>query len=342
MAESGKAGHRAVVVGVGSIGERHLRCFKATGRVEAGFVEINPALRKTIAERYSVGPLAFDSLDAALAHKLDGGGFNVGVVCTPAPYHLPIASQMLRAGMHVLIEKPLSTSLDGVDDLRKEIERSGKTVGVAYVLRTIPSLAAMRQAILSGRFGRPVEVLVASGQHFPFFRPAYRDIYYKDRKTGGGAIQDAITHMVNAVEWIVGPADRLIADAAHLVLEGVTVEDTVHVVTRHGGVMGCLTLNQHQMANETSITVNCTGGTVRWEIVNNRWRWTTRPDEPWHDEDFPPAERDTHFINQAHAFLDAVEGKRPVLCTFDEGVQTLKVNLAMLASSDAPPWRNVN
>lgn len=332
--------HRVLVVGVGSIGERHLRCFKATGRVEAGFVEINPALRKTIAERYGIGALAFDSVDAAIAQK-----FDVGVVCTPAPYHLPIAAQMLRAGMHVLIEKPLSTSLEGVEEVRREIAKAGKAVGVAYVLRTIPSLAAMREAVLSGRFGRPVEALVASGQHFPFFRPAYRDIYYKDRKTGGGAIQDAITHMVNAVEWIVGPADRLIADAGHQVLEGVTVEDTVHVITRHdrptGSVMGCLTLNQHQMANESTITINCTGGTVRWEIVNNRWRWQTKPDEAWHDENFPPAERDTHFTNQAHAFLDAAEGKRPVLCSFEEGVQTLRVNLAMLASSDAPPWRSV-
>ena len=53
------------IVGVGSIGERHLRCFQATGRAEASFVEINPALRATIAERYHVP--GFADLDAALA-----------------------------------------------------------------------------------------------------------------------------------------------------------------------------------------------------------------------------------------------------------------------------------
>lgn len=330
------ARHRVVIVGVGSIGERHLRCFGLTGRVRAGFVEVNPTLRQAVAERYGLASGAYDSLDAALA-----AGFDMGVICTPAHLHLPMAQKMLDAGLHLLIEKPLSTSIDGVEPVRRAIARAGRTVGIAYVLRTIPSLAAMRDAIVGGRFGKPVEVTVTAGQHFPFFRPAYRDIYYKDRKTGGGAIQDALTHTVNAVEWMVGPVDRLMADAAHQVLADVSVEDTVHVITRHGGVMGSMALNQHQAPNESTITVVCTQGTARWEAHLNRWRWTTRPDEPWHDETFPPVERDTHFVNQAHAFLDAVEGKRPVLCTFEEGVQTLRVNLAMLASSDAPPWRPI-
>ena len=72
----------------------------------------------------------------------------------------------------------------------------------------------------------------------PTYRPAYREIYYKDRTTGGGAIQDALTHVLNASEWLVGPIRRIAVDAAHQVLEGTTVEDTVHVMARHGGVLG--------------------------------------------------------------------------------------------------------
>ncbi len=121
-------------------------------------------------------------------------------------------------------------------------------------------------------------------------------------------IQDALTHVLNAGQWLVGPIDRLVADAAHQVLAGVNVEDTVHVLTRHGDVLGSYSLNQHQAPNEFSLTVVCEQGTVRWETHANRWRWMSRPDEAWHDEPHEPQPRDAAFITQAHRFLDAVEG----------------------------------
>ena len=63
--------------------------------------------------------------------------------------------------------------------------------------------------------------------------------------------------------------------------------------------------------------------------------------DTWHDETIPPLERDTLFIAQASAFLDAVEGQRPPLCSLDEGLQTLRVNLAALASVKSQAWEPV-
>lgn len=321
--------HNILIVGVGSIGERHTRCFLATQRAGVGIVEINPTLRQTIADRYAI-KRAYADLDSAVA----SGEFNAALVATPANSHIPIATKLVEAGLHVLIEKPLATNFDGIDKLREAIARKKAIVGVAYVYRAFKALASMREAINSGRFGKPVEVIIVAGQHFPTFRPAYKDIYYKNRKTGGGAIQDALTHLVNAAEWLVGPIDRLACDADHQVLEGVTVEDTVHVMTRHGRVMGSFQLNQHQAHNEISITVICERGSLRFETHNNRWLWCANSADTWHPEEFGKLERDTVFIAQANAFLDALEGKTPVACTLDEGEQTLRVNLAALASAD--------
>ena len=199
----------------------------------------------------------------------------------------------------------------------------------------------MREAIASGRFGRPVEVVAVSGQHFPTYRPAYREIYYRDRARGGGAIQDALTHIFNAVEWLVGPVDRVMVDAAHQVLEGVEVEDAVHVLTRHGRVMGCFSLNQYQAPNEMTISVICENGTARFENHRCRWRWMTRPEEPWHDEPHEPFARDAWFIEQAGVLLDVLEGKVPPPCSLEEGIQTLRVNLAALASMDQGTWQTI-
>lgn len=328
--------HDVLVIGVGSIGERHLRCFQNTGRARLSLCETNADLRKRIAEKYGIERVYADFQDALADDRHDAA-----VICTPAHLHIVMAAQLAEAGVHLLIEKPLSTSLDGVDALRQVIAGKGIVAAVAYVQRAQAGLQAMKQAIGSGRFGRPVQLTVQCGQHFPTYRPAYREIYYKDRATGGGAIQDALTHMINAAEWLVGPVDRLAADAAHQVLEGVDVEDTVHVIARHGDVLASYSLNQHQAPNEATVTVAGTAGTCRWELHLNRWRWMLEPGGSWHDEEFGPLERDTVFIRQADAFLDTLEGKRPPLCTLEEGIQTLRVNLAVLAAVDKGVWQSI-
>jgi len=326
--------HRVLIIGVGSIGERHLRCFLATKRVAASFVEIQPELRANISARYGVP--GFATLEDALREPPE-----IAVVCTPAPLHVPIAQKLVQHGIHVLIEKPLSTTCDGLQPLHDAVAGQGIVAAVAYVYRCHPVLAAMREAILDGRFGRPVELVAVTGQHFPIYRPAYRTIYYNDRATGGGAIQDALTHILNAGEWLVGPATRLVADAGHLVLDGVTVEDTVHVLARHKHVLASYSLNQHQAPNELTISVICERGVARFEGHERRWRWMTEPGGAWHDEPVVPLERDALFVAQAERFLDAVEGRGPVPCTLEDGWQTLRVNLAALASADGGGWQTI-
>jgi predicted dehydrogenase len=326
---------KILIVGVGSIGLRHLRCFQGTGRVELSFCEVNPTLRAKVAEEQKI-ERHYADLESALADRHDAA-----VICTPANLHIPMAIRLAEAGVHLLLEKPLSTSFDGIDKLRQILVERKLESSVAYVLRNNPILRAMKEALASGRFGRPVEIVSVSGQHFPTYRPAYREIYYKDHATGGGAIQDALTHVMNTSEWLVGPIDRLAVDAAHQVLDGVSVEDTVHVLARHGGVLGSYSLNQYQAPFEMMITVICDGGTVRYEGHRNRWRWTIKPEEPWHDENFEPIPRDQLFINQAVAFLDQLEGRAKAVCTLEEGLQTLRVNLAALASVKNGNWQTI-
>ncbi len=327
--------HKLLVVGVGSIGERHLRCFLTTGRVEAVFVEVNPTLRQTIAERYGVP--GFASLEEALATHP-----TLAVVAVPAHLHIEIATQLAERGLHLLIEKPLSTSTTGVERLQQIVRERNLTAGVAYVYRSHPLLTAMRAAIQEGRFGKPVELIAVSGQHFPTYRPAYRQIYYKDRATGGGAIQDALTHVMNAGEWLLGPVERLVADAAHQVLEGVTVEDTVHLLARHGGVMASYSLNQHQAPNEFTLTIICERGAIRWESHLNRLSSMMATGGEWHEDRITPLERDTLFVRQANQFLTAVEEGTAPACPLQDGLQTLRVNLAALASADGAGWQTIH
>lgn len=315
-----------LIVGVGSIGARHLRCFQATGRVRVAVCEINGTLRERIAQQYGVTH-AYADLDSALTDAHDAA-----VIATPANLHLPMAVRLCAAGLNLLIEKPLSTRLDGIDSLQRALRERQRVAAVAYVLRHQPVLWALRDLLVSGRLGRPVQLVAVSGQHFPTYRPAYREIYYADRATGGGAVQDALTHLINAGQWLLGPLDWVMADAAHQVLGGVQVEDTVHVIGRHGGVLAAYSLNQHQAPNEFTVTVNCEQGTCRAELHRQRLCWMTEPDSPWQEQTFVGIERDDLFVAQANAFLDVLEGRGQPACGLSEATATLRANMAILAS----------
>jgi predicted dehydrogenase len=318
-----------LIIGCGSIGERHLRCFQRTGRCEVSVCDANAKLLAEVSARYSVA--SYPGLREALAAaKFDGL-----VICTPAHTHMTIAREGAEHGAALFIEKPLSVTMDGVDEAREAIARSGRFAAVAYVYHCFPWVAQARDFLHSGEIGRLLQACVVSGQHFPTFRPAYREIYYTKRETGGGAIQDALTHLVNAMEWMIGPMTRVFCDASHQMLAGVTVEDTVNVSARHGEVLASYAMNQFQAPNETTMFIHGERGSVKIEAALQRWGVLRHGEKEWTWTQTPPLERDDLFIAQANAFLDGMEGKATPLSTFDEAVQTLKFNLAALRSSDS-------
>src|SRR5688500_15814923 len=109
-----------LIIGCGSIGERHLRCFQRTGRCEVSVCDANVKLLGEVSARYQV-PQYPGLREALAAAKFDGM-----VICTPAQTHLGIAREGAAHGAALFIEKPLATALDEVDQTREAIARSGR------------------------------------------------------------------------------------------------------------------------------------------------------------------------------------------------------------------------
>ncbi len=320
---------RILILGAGSIGERHLRCFQQTGQCAVAICEINEALRAEVSHRYSCE--AFSGLDAAL----ESGAFAAAVICTPAHTHIPLARQCVAAGWHVLIEKPLSVGMEGIRELATEAEAAGHIIRVAYIHRFTPAIRKAREWLQTGRYGKIRHIVVCCGQHFPTFRPAYRNIYYARRETGGGAIQDALTHLVHAIEWMAAPVERVVCQAKHLVLADVEVEDTVNLSAfLTDGTLASFSLNQFQAPNETVLTFHGTAGSLRAELPAQRVGEFFPGAEDWRWEQLPAQERDAHFTTQALDFLAVLRGEPSVSCSLSDALQTLRVNLAALRSSE--------
>ena len=102
---------RVLVIGAGSIGERHVRCFQATGRVEVAVCEPNQTVRDAVQSKYGIAQ-SFESLETALAAP-----FDLAVVGTPAQFHVAQARTLVERGIHALVEKPLSLEIGGIEEL---------------------------------------------------------------------------------------------------------------------------------------------------------------------------------------------------------------------------------
>lgn len=307
-----------LIIGCGSIGERHLRTFLQTGRCRAIACDNRPAIRDAMAERYAVETT--EDWRAALARD----EVRAVVVATPAPLHVPIAREVFATGRHALIEKPLALTPEGLPELLSARDQAGVFAAVAYVYRSMPGLLAAREFLRQGDYGPVLQVTAHSGQHFPTYRPAYREIYYADPAQGGGAIQDALTHLVDAVEWIVGPAQNLACVAGHQALAGVEVEDTVSVSVRGERAIINYVLNQFQAPNELTLTFHAAGGSVRFENHRQRWGHLPLGASEWTWTTVGPLERDAFFVAQAHAFLDGCAGRPTPLATLEDGISAVR------------------
>lgn len=295
-------------------------------RVEVAACEFKADLLQRLCGQYQVP--GFADLQLELASK----SWDAAVICTLASTHIDFALRCLASGLHVLIEKPLDLGLERSGELLRVVAASGKVAAVGYVLRFLPCLKAARGHLHSGALGKPLQVSVSTGQHFPSFRPAYRETYYVRHEAGGGGIQDSLTHNVNAVEWLLGPTNRVFCDAAHQSLEGVSVEDTICVAARNREVLASYAHNQFQAPNETTYLIHCQQGSLKIEPHEQRWYVWPRGASGWQCHPAPVQDRDDLFIAQANAFLDGIQGLPTNLCTIEEAIQTLKFNVAALQS----------
>jgi len=311
---------RILIVGTGSIGERHVRCFSSLPGVKVSICELDSQLLAEVAAKYGVEH-AFGDWNAV---PLDG--FYAVVLCTPAHLHVAMIRRALEHSCHVLCEKPLAVDLEGIPELIEFAEQSDRVTAVAYVWRANSAIQAIKQIVDSGILGEIRQVTAFWGQEFSRYRPAYHKVYYKDHKTGGGALQDAVTHNINFIEWFMGPCKAVFCAADHLVLPNVKVEDTVSLTFtfKNSPAIGTLALNQFQKPDQGSLELIGTKTNARFDYV----KWSVEVFDPktrtWGGKCYPVIDRDEMFITQANMFLEGAEAGIPQPCQLSDAFATLK------------------
>ncbi len=146
------------------------------------------------------------------------------LIATPSGFHMEPALEAARYGKHVLCEKPMEITLERVDKMIEAHEKSGTYLGGVFNYRYNDALAPLKKAIDTNRFGN----ITYASVHVPWWRP---DKYYENnwRGTreldGGGALMNQSIHMVDLIQYLMGPVESLQAFTATLGHQ-IEVEDT--------------------------------------------------------------------------------------------------------------------
>jgi predicted dehydrogenase len=320
-----------LVVGCGSIGRRHAA--NAAALASAGVYDADANAARDCAKE--TGARAFSTLDEALAWKP-----RAVVVATPHRSHLDIARQAVAAGADVLVEKPLSHTLDGVAAFLDAVDAAGRRAFVVCNMRFHPGPAALRTALAS--VGKPLFARAHYGNYLPAMRPGrdYRELYAARRAEGGGVVLDAV-HEIDYLAWLFGCVESAACHAAKLSDLDLDVEDHALMALRHaGGVEASVELDYLRPVKSRGCEIVGTEGVlVWWSDGRDPERCVVRLSRTgtaqWSNVvDIPRVDALQPYRDLMRAFLHELDhpGTRP-LATARDGAAVLATALAALQSA---------
>ena len=214
-----------VQIGGGVIGELRARSVLTHPDCTlVGVVDPDEAAARRAAGDGSV-PIASDA-----AKFLEGDHCDAVIVSTPVPLHERMVVDALSAGKHVLVEKPLASTVDACQRIRTAAADAGREVAVGFNHRFYPSFAFMKEVLAEGRIGKVDSLRVLGGHDgLANFRAEWM---YKGEISGGGAMLDVGIHMTDLVRFMVGEIETVYASAANDVWNVEKSEDRVHAIMR--------------------------------------------------------------------------------------------------------------
>jgi predicted dehydrogenase len=228
LASIGMSPDALVVLGCGHIARRHAAAARRLG-IPIVFASRDVARARAYARTYG-GIAAFGSYDEALADSRPVAA----IVCTPHDRHLADTLSALRAGKHVLVEKPIARTLEEADAMIDAAQAADRVLMVAENFHFMPAFQYVRALIERGEVGALREIhLVARG-----FR-RHRGWRLAVENAGGGALIDGGIHYVHNLRWWGGPVTRVFALRPPQTIAELGGEDSVSVLaTLDGGVVG--------------------------------------------------------------------------------------------------------
>jgi len=183
-------------------------------------------------------------------------------ICTPHPLHAELAVKAAKRGVHVLVEKPLASSLADCDAILRAAKASGVTIGMVSQRRFYTPCARVKQAIVDGKIGKPIlgTVVMYGWRDEAYYRSdPWRGSW---KGEGGGVLVNQAPHQIDLLQWYMGEVDELFGAWANLNHPYIEVEDTAIAVLRfkNGALGNILVSNSQNPALHAKVHVHGSNG----------------------------------------------------------------------------------
>ena len=335
-----------LIAGLGSIGRRHFRNLVALGEKDIVLLRTR---KSTLPDDELAGyPVETDLGEALAKHKPDAV-----IVTNPTSMHLDVAIPAADAGCAILLEKPISDSLDRVEQLQQAAQKSGSKILVGFQFRYHPTLNKARELIQSNALGKILTVHAHWGEYLPQWHPweDYRQSYAARADLGGGVIV-TLTHPLDYLRYLLGDVESLWSFNGHLSPLEVDVEDIAEIGLKFkSGAVGGVHMNYVQRPPVHRLEIVGTDGTLRWDNADgilHHFRFTApfgsfsdKPPAPVIESFSPPEgfERNQLFVAQTRHFIETARGESPSgmisepVCSLEDGIMALRLALGARESA---------
>jgi UDP-N-acetyl-2-amino-2-deoxyglucuronate dehydrogenase len=207
------------IIGAGLIADFHAKAIQNIKNARLiGICGTDPEKTRLLSEKYKC------KIFSSYEKMLSSGETEIVTIATPSGAHMEPAIEAARHGIHVICEKPLEISLERIDKMIGAHEKAGTRLGGIFNYRFNDSLKFLKSAIENRRFG----TISYASVHVPWWR---NESYYKDswhgtlKLDGGGALMNQAIHMIDILQYLMGPVNSLHGYTATLA-HSIEVEDT--------------------------------------------------------------------------------------------------------------------
>lgn len=333
---------KILFIGLGSIGQRHLRNVCAKFGSQATILAYRVRnLNRTISpnltidedvdfiEKYSVK--IFTDLDQALAQSPD-----VAFICNPTSHHVSSCLAVARAGCDFFVEKPLSHSLDGTEELLSICQEKKLVSLVGYQLRFHPCYKLLKKLISQGTIGNLLSVHAEVGEYLPDWHKYedYRQMYASKKDLGGGVVLSQI-HEIDYLYDLFGMPSKVVAFGGHLSNLEIDVEDVADVLLEMTFKRKSLPVSLHLDYIQRPPSRNCKiigeSGKITMDLSGLKVI-VEKPDAEKEVHDFGGLERNELFTKEIGYFFECVANRRQPIVTLEDGYNSLKIALAVKES----------
>jgi predicted dehydrogenase len=309
---------RIAVVGLGSIGRRHLRLISKI-RPEIEIIVVRSGYGAAWKEE-KIATKIVTSIEEAIQW-----GIQAAIISSPASLHLQQSLQLANSGVNLLIEKPLSNSLDGIEELLKTENENGIIAQIGYVLRYDPGAIKFKQWLDHKNIGEILHARIVCGSYLPDWRPGqnYRNTVSASQELGGGVLFE-LSHELDYLHWFFGKPIDVQAILRNSGTLDINVEDQADLLltsSQNYPIIVQLDFNRHRTVRECQVILN--KGELIWNATKKDVSWRPYDDEP---EVFQyNNERDYMYNKQIESFLESVEKKSKPAVTIHDGIAVMQL-----------------